>query len=181
MQPWCEKVSALLSEERFAHVLRVTALAYELALTNGYSEAELNATLLAGILHDCARELPPEQLFELAPPQSELEVEYPLTVHGRAGRKMAEQWGVTDEHVLTAIEGHVFGVAQDNRVGVCVYVADVSEPGRGVNAHVRELARTDLSAAYGLAVQTKVGYLRSVGKPIHPDTLLAYTETRPAR
>ena len=160
--------------------MRVTELAHELAVANGFTESEIRATLLAAVLHDSARELPAEQLFRLAPPGSQMEIDYPLTVHGRAARTMAEQWGVTDERVLSAIEGHVFGVREHNRIGVAVYVADVSEPGRKVNGHIRELAFKDLTAAYRLAVNAKVEYLRSVGKPIHPDTLQAYEETHPA-
>ena len=177
---WCAKVRALLTPERFGHVMRVTELAHQLALVNGFTESEIEATLLAAVLHDAARELSAEELFRLAPPHSQMEIDYPLTVHGRAARRMAEQWEVTDERVLSAIEGHVFGVREDNRIGVAVYVADVSEPGRQVNAHIRELALTDLKAAYRLAVRAKVDYLRSVGKPIHPDTLQAYEETHPA-
>ena len=62
---------------------------------------------------------------------------------------------------LNAIEGHVFGVPVGNRVGMAVYVADVSEPGRGVNADIRELAMSNLSRAYQQAVDSKVTYLRS--------------------
>lgn len=177
---WCAKVRDLLTPERFGHVMRVTELAHDLAVRNGFTESETQATLLAAVLHDAARELPAEEMFRLAPPRSEMEIDYPLTVHGRAARRMAELWDVTDERVLAAVEGHVFGVREDNRIGVAVYVADVSEPGRKVNAHIRELALTDLAAAYRLAVRAKVEYLRSVGKPIHPDTLQAYEETHPA-
>ena len=70
--------------------------------------------------------------------------------------------------------GHVFGVPADDEVGMAVYVADVSEPGRGVNAELRELALRDLAAAYRKAVVCKVEYLRDGGKAIHPSTMRAY-------
>ena len=173
---WCRKVRELLSSERFAHVMRVTELAEAIARANDFTASEVETTVLAAVLHDSARELPPGELFRLAPPRLQLEVEHPLTVHGRAGRKMAEQWGVKDEAVLSAIEGHVFGVSLDNRPGVAVYVADVTEPGRGVNHDIRELAFTDLNSAYCRAVHATVDYLNSVGKPVHPETMRVHGE-----
>lgn len=178
---WCRKVREQLSSERFAHVMRVTELAEAIGRANGFTPEELETTVLAAVLHDAARELPPAELFRLAPARLQLELEHPLTVHGRAGRKLAEQWGITDEAVLSAIEGHVFGVSLDNRPGVAVYVADVTEPGRGVNDDIRELAFTDLEAAYRRAVQVSVDYLNSVGKPVHPETMRVHGEVCSAR
>lgn len=170
----------MVSSDRFRHIQRVADLAEEIARANGFSEEEVRATLLAAILHDAARELPARSLLKLAPARVPVESEHPLTVHGRAGRRMAELWGVTDERVLQAIEGHVFGVDESNRIGVAVYIADVSEPGRNVNADIRSLAMQDLSAAYRLAVRAKVHYLTSVGKPVHPDTMRVYEAIGPA-
>jgi predicted HD superfamily hydrolase involved in NAD metabolism len=168
------RVERLVTPARFQHILRVVRLAESIAVGNRFDEGELRATATAALLHDAARDLPAEQLFRLAPPQCQMEKDHPLAVHGRAGRALAEEWGVRDVRVLRAISGHVFGVAPDDRVGMAVYVADVSEPGRGVNDDIRELAICDLAAAYRLAVDTKVGYLRSCGKAVHPETLKVY-------
>jgi len=167
-------VRAGVSDERFAHIERVVELAVRIGEANGFSPADLARVELAALLHDAARDLDDATLVRLAPPQNQVEVDHPLSVHGRAGRRMAEGWGVTDEAVLEAIEGHVFGVPLGNPVGTAVYVADVCEPGRGVNAALRELALTDLDAAYRQAVGVKVEYLRSCGKEVHPATLKAY-------
>lgn len=167
-------VRASVSDERFAHIERVVDLALRIGEANHFSPVELAKVELAGLLHDAARDLDDATLLRLAPPQNQVEVDHPLSVHGRAGRRMAEEWGVTDEVVLDAIEGHVFGVSPTNRVGTAVYVADVCEPGRGVNDAVRELALHDLDAAYRKAVAVKVEYLRTTGKVVHPATLKAY-------
>ncbi|MEX2534911.1 MAG: bis(5'-nucleosyl)-tetraphosphatase (symmetrical) YqeK [Trueperaceae bacterium] len=164
----------MVTPSRFQHILRVAHLAQSIAVGNGFNESERHATLLAALLHDAARDLPPEELFQLAPPGDELERGHPLSLHGRAGRRLAEQWGVRDERVLGAITGHVFGVDLNDRVGMAVYVADVSEPGRGVNDDIRELAICELAAAYRRAVDSKVRYLRSHCKAIHPETLKVY-------
>lgn len=174
--PYCERVRAALRPSRWEHVLRVAILAETIARANDFSEDEVRATSLAAVLHDAARDLPPERLMELAPPENEAERAHPLALHGRAGRALAASWGVMDARVLDAIEGHVFGVAPNDRIGMAVYVADVSEPGRGVNDEVRALAMTNLHRAYRRAVRTKVDYLRACGKEVHPKTLEVFDQ-----
>ena len=166
----------MVSEKRFEHIERVAILAETIARANDFNESDIRATSLAAVLHDVARDLPPQEMFTLAPPETELERDHPLSVHGRAGRKLAACWGVNDLRVLEAIEGHVFGVAHTNPIGMAVYIADVSEPGRGVNDDIRELAMTNLFRAYQRAVDSKVRYLQSKGKAIHPATLKVYRE-----
>jgi predicted HD superfamily hydrolase involved in NAD metabolism len=172
----CERVRTLVTPRRFEHIIRVAILAETIARANAFSAGEIRATSLAAILHDAARDLTTRELLRLAPPENELELEHPIAVHGRAARRLAESWGVGDERVLEAIEGHVFGVSKDNRVGMAVYVADVCEPGRGVNDDIRELAMRDLARAYRRAVDAKVRYLKGQGKAIHPITLSVHRE-----
>jgi len=167
---YCRRVRDLVSQDRFEHIRRVTETAVDIAIGNGLPETEVARVALAAILHDAARDLPDEELLRLAPPTSELEAAHPLMLHGRAGRRLAEAWGVTDATVLQAVEGHLFGVPPGHLVGMCVYVADVCEPGRGVNTDMRDLAMHDLEAAYKRAVAAKVEYLKATGKPIHPVT-----------
>lgn len=169
--PYCERVRPLVTPERWAHIERVAILAETIARANGFAGDELRATALAAVLHDAARDLPSSRLLELAPPKNDTERAHPMTLHGRAASALAASWGVNDPRVLDAIEGHVFGVPPGDRVGMAVYVADVSEPGRGVNDDVRELAMTNLPRAYRRAVRAKVAYLRSRGKVVHPTTL----------
>ncbi len=174
--PYCQRVRAMVSDERFQHIQRVAALADTIAIANDFDRGERRATALAALLHDVARDLDCERLLALAPPEHAVEVDDPLALHGRAGRAIAVSWGITDERVLNAIEHHVCGPRYGDRVAMAVYVADVTEPGRGVNADVRELALRDLARAYRRAVETKVRYLRSHGKAVHPRTLKVHDE-----
>ncbi len=176
LSAYCVRVRAMVSLERFQHVLRVARLAESIASANHFTPPEIEAVCLAAVLHDAARDLSSEELFELAPPENATEEGHPLSVHGRAARVIAERWGVHEADVLEAVEGHVFGVAPGNRVGVAVYIADVCEPGRGVNDDIRALALRDLDAAYARSVDSKVRYLRSKGKAVHPATLRVYEQ-----
>lgn len=174
--PYCERVKAQVGAKRFEHIVRVAILTETIAKANNFSDDEVRAASLAAILHDAARDLSAEEIFRLAPPLTELERANPMSVHGRAGRRLVESWGISDERILDAVEGHVFGVSKDNRIGMAVYIADVSEPGRGVNEDIRELAMKNLYRAYKRAVDSKVQYLRAKGKAIHPDTLRVHRE-----
>lgn len=176
LAPYCDRVRVRLSPERYAHVLRVAELAEQIALANRFDAGELRATCLAAVLHDVAREESPARLFELAPPESDLERSHPMALHGRAGRVVAEAWGVTDERVLDAIEGHVNGPRPGNRVAMALYVADVSEPGRGVNDDVRAMAMTNLERAFRRALEAKIRYLTGRGKAVHPRTLQVHDD-----
>jgi len=169
-----DRVRAMVTPRRFEHIERVARLTGKIARANGFSEEQERAAVVSALLHDAARDLSEEELFRLAPPRTELEKRYPLMLHGRASRALAAQWGVDDPVVLDAVEGHVFGVDPGNRVGMALYVADVSEPGRGVNEEIRNMALSDLYAAYRKAVVSKVEYLRAKNKPVHPATLDVY-------
>ncbi|MCL6525385.1 MAG: bis(5'-nucleosyl)-tetraphosphatase (symmetrical) YqeK [Thermaceae bacterium] len=167
-----QQVQQRVSPNRFAHILRVADLALEIARANGLDEEK---TYLAAILHDAARDMSPEQLIEQAPPENEVERSHPLALHGRVSRRLAEGWGVHDPEVLEAIEGHVYGVNPAHQIGMAVYVADSSEPGRGVNEDIRELAlKGALLEAYQRAVVSKVTYLQGKGITPHPRTVEAY-------
>lgn len=176
LQEYCERVKNNLSIKRFAHVLRVTQLASEIAISNKFSKKDYEATVLAAFLHDAARELSKEEMFAQAKPELEAEENHFMMLHGKAGRKLAKSWGVDDSFVLEAIEGHVLGVYPTNKVGMAVYIADVSEPGRGVNDEIRELAFLDLCSAYKQAINIKINYLQSKAIGIHPHTLKIYEE-----
>lgn len=168
---WDERVRLMVRPRRFEHVLRVAEVACRIARANGLDEARAYA---AGILHDIARDLPDSELLRLAPPECDIDRAHPLALHGRAARTLLERWGYTDRVVLEAVEDHTTGPRGGNPVAACVYIADVSEPGRGVNEDIRELALRDLNAALCRAIVSKVTYLQGRGIQVHPRTLLAY-------
>lgn len=175
LQAWIERVRDNVKPSRFEHIVRVADLAREIAAANGLDP---DRTYLAGVLHDLARDLPPEELLRLAPPESEMDANHPLAVHGRAARAILESEGFDDLEVLEAVEDHVTGPRSGNRLALAVYVADVSEPGRGVNDHIRKLAFSDLEEAYAEALFCKVTYLEAHDKPVHPRTRAAFERLR---
>ena len=181
---WQERVRLMVKPRRYEHVLRVADLACRIAQAAGLSSEQVAQTYAAGILHDIARDLPDSELLRLAPPECDIDRNHPLALHGRAARTLLEHWGYRDETVLCAVEDHTTGPrdGMNSVVAACVYIADVSEPGRGVNADIRELALRDLGAALRQSVHSKVTYLQGKGIQVHPRTLLAFhaLESAPA-
>ena len=177
---WEARVRLMVRPRRFEHVQRVAVLARQIAVANHLDDGQIERACAAGILHDIARDLPDAELLRLAPPECEIDALHPLALHGRAARTLLEHWGYRDEVVLEAVEDHTTGPRGGNPVSACVYIADVSEPGRGVNDDIRELAMHDLGAALNRAIVSKVTYLQGRGITVHPRTLTAYRALEPA-
>ncbi len=170
---WEERVRLMVRPRRFEHVQRVADLAAQIAQANG---ADVCRAYAGGILHDIARDMPDTELLRLAPPECSIDSLHPLALHGRAGRALLCRWGYDDPVVLEAVEDHTTGPRGGNPVAACIYIADVSEPGRGVNADIRELALHDLNAALERAIVSKVTYLQGKGIQVHPRTLRSYQD-----
>lgn len=173
-EKWEERVRLMVKPKRYQHVCRVASLAQEIARGNGLSKEEIQKAYFAGILHDIARDLPDSELLRLAPPECEIDAAHPLALHGRAAHTLLRHWGYDDDEVLEAVEDHTTGPRGGNLVSACVYIADVSEPGRGVNDDIRELAKHDLCAALSRSIASKVTYLQGRGIQVHPRTLKAF-------
>lgn len=176
---WEARVRLMVRPRRFEHVQRVATLAREIAVANGLSAEQIEQAYAAGILHDIARDLPDAELLRLAPPECDIDARHPLALHGRAARTLLDHWGYRDVTVLEAVEDHTTGPRGGNPVAACVYIADVSEPGRGVNDDIRELALRDLNAALSRAIVSKVTYLQGRGILVHPRTMTAYQALEP--
>lgn len=174
LETYQHNVKEMVSARRYAHIVRVMVLSEEIAKANHFNHRDRERTKLAALLHDAARDLSVEAIFQLCPPSCPMERDNPMSLHGQASAVLARQWGVKDTQVLDAIAGHVFGVSPHNHIGMAVYIADISEPARGVNEDIRDLAMHNLNEAYQQAVYAKICYLQSCGKAVHPQTLAAY-------
>lgn len=168
---WARRIQLMVKPRRFEHVLRVAELSHQIAQSNG-----LDADLAyeAGLLHDIARDISSTDLLKLAPPECPIDERHPLALHGRAGRALLEYWGYSNEDVLCAVEEHTTGPTPNRPISAVVYIADVSEPGRNVNHHIREMAFHDLQGALDLAIGSKVRYLMGRGIEVHPRTMKVF-------
>lgn len=165
-----------LSHGRFAHSVRVGQAARELGLRFGVDPDRCE---LAGLLHDCARELPVSRLNveaqALGLGLTYLEQMAPMPcLHGPVGAALARDEFAEhgDEALWSAIARHTVGAEAMTPLEQVVFLADAIEPGRGEAPYLAELRRAaevDLAHACRRAYDHTFEYLLRTGQPIHPD------------
>jgi predicted HD superfamily hydrolase involved in NAD metabolism len=179
-RPEAERLLAgCLSPGRLAHTHRVAAEAASLARRFGVPEQEAE---LAGLLHDCCRDLSAEAMLAAARrhgiPVSPLEARRPVgLLHGPVAA--AELAGQVSRAVAQAIARHTVGSSGMTVLDKVVYLADFCEPYRdfpGVD-DVRALARESLDAAVGTAARLSLLDLITRGRGVVPAALALYNET----
>ena len=161
-----------LGGKMLLHTLNVGYLSAHLA---GVFGCDKDKALIAGALHDCAKELPLDQQLELAKKYSgELFTEKKL-LHSPAGATFAkEQFGIEDPEILDAICYHTTGRGDMTLLEKIVYLADKIEPSRNYTdlTPIREAAEKDLESAMRMTAAAVKDKFVSQGRDIHPMTLL---------
>lgn len=127
-----DRLKEVLSPKRFKHSLGVMETAVKLAAQNGVDTKKAE---LAGLLHDCAREMTVEDILKICR-QNNIEVDdisliQPKLLHGPAGSIVArEVYGIEDEEILNAIYCHTTGRRNMSTLDKIIFLADYIEPGR---------------------------------------------------
>ena len=163
-----------LTPELFLHCSGVAETAARLAANLGYNESQAQ---LAGWLHDCARNTPPDELLLLAELHN-IETDsfsrtYPLLLHAPVGEVIAGSLGVTDEAVLEAIRCHTLGFPGMGMIARIVYAADKIEPGRtypGID-ELRQKVFEDFNTGLIAVVAQSINYVLWKKQSVHPLTL----------
>lgn len=180
-----EEMRSLLQESlktsRYEHSLGVAETAVALARRFGVDEKQAR---IAGLLHDCAREFPNENLIAEAEKRlimvEAIERQMPLLLHAYVGARLVrEKYGVDDAAVEQAIWRHTVGGAQMTKLDKIIWFADMIEPGRnypGVE-ELRALARTaGLDEMLLAGLTQSIIFVAQRGGLIHPATVLARNE-----
>ncbi|HBT20333.1 MAG TPA: phosphohydrolase [Peptococcaceae bacterium] len=162
---------------RFEHSKSVAEEAAVLAKKYG---ANVDAAMLAGLLHDYARDLPDSELLSIAEENNLVscwvEEKIPLLLHGPVGAVLIkEELGINDEEVLEAVSRHTTGAPDMGKIAKIVYLADSIEPLRkykGVE-NFRRLSRINLNIAVFEVMNSSIQYCISKNSLIHPFTLEA--------
>lgn len=171
------KLRKNLKGSRFIHTLGVEYTSVCLALKYG---EDLEKAELAGLLHDCAKELPEKKMIKICRNHSEkiskMEFEQPFLLHGKAGACIAkDKFGVEDEAVLNAIRYHTTGRPAMTLLEKIVFVADYIEPNRKKADRLPELRRlafVNLDEAVLRILEQTLDYLEKTGKQIDRHTMI---------
>jgi len=159
-----------LKKKRLLHTLNTGLLSAYLAKCHG---GDVDKALIAGAVHDCAKELPIEEQARLARIRSgDLFVEDKL-LHSPAGAVFyADTFDRDDEEILDAITYHTTGRGDMTLLDEIVFLADKIEPSRTYTdlSLMRKLAPEDLDGAARLCLESVVDKFRKKGRPVHPLT-----------
>lgn len=167
-----------LTEKRYDHVCAVRACAAELADIYGLN---LEKAELAGLLHDYARDMPPDELLRIGRARNlitcKVEEQFPVLLHGPVGAVMIEEeLGISEPQVLEAVALHTLAGPAMGRLAQVVYVADLIAAGRDFPEvdYLRNLAVTDLDQALLKCIASTIRNCLERGQLIHPQTIEAW-------
>jgi predicted HD superfamily hydrolase involved in NAD metabolism len=167
-----------LTPGRFEHSFGVMQVMRELAPLYGLNQSK---AMIAGILHDIAKEFAPDDLIKLANENGiSLRTEYdehPLFLHGPiSALYVAQKLAITDPYLLDAISRHSYlgdGVALSTSFCWCLRFADMLEPSRDWQDLKSQLRPLAYSGKLGEGAYTLVNWIipfhESLSLPIHPN------------
>lgn len=166
-----------VSEHRLQHILGVELLSIDLAKHYHLDE---NKAGQAGLMHDLAKFFKSSRLLEMAS-ANQIEIDpvcakNPHLLHADVSAIVArDEFGVTDEDVLSAIRNHTLGRPEMSDLSCVVFVADALEPNRGNTPELEALRQESFLNLYSGVYQTcnySLQYLLSSHLTIHPRTIL---------
>ncbi len=165
------KVKKELDRNRYEHTLGVMYTAGALAMRY---EEDIEKALIAGLLHDCAKCIPPDKKIKLCEKSgiriSEVERQNPGLLHAKLGAVLAKkEYDIHDMDIRNAIASHTTGRPGMSDLEKIIYIADYIEPGRAELPNmkmIRKLAFTDLDKCMYRLVKDSLIYLESKDIPI---------------
>ena len=163
-----------LSAKRFDHSKGVAKCAEKLA---DCYKADRTGAYIAGLLHDCAKELPLEEMISLTKgvDLEPMVFESKNLLHGPAGAVLAKKhFDITDD-IFDACFYHTVGKENMTLLTKIIFLADMIEPSRNFEGveEIRKLAFEDVDRAVVLAIDTTLKFLVKKGAKIYPGTIKA--------
>jgi len=173
----------LLSPQRWDHSTGAHDKALELAEKFGFSSADCEKAAVAGLLHDAAKLMSPQELFAYCDthglPIEESDRQAPQTLHPFVGAEMVcQKFGIDDADVLNAIRYHTTGRAGMSRVEKVVYIADKIEGNTRNPLYIqkmtskldfREPSSLDVTMLYIL--DSTIRFILEKNQVLHPRTV----------
>ena len=169
------KLQQSLNEKRYLHSIGVMDECEKLAL---HYEADVNKARIAGLLHDCAKNISQSEentlLNKYEIKLDDIQKQSHALVHGILGMYVArEKYNKNDEDIIDAIYWHTTGRAGMTLLEKIVFIADYIEPARTFDdtEEIRKNAYEDIDRAIVLSADSTIRYLLERKKLVHPLTL----------
>lgn len=173
-----DKLKKALNKKRYEHSLGVCEEAVKMAKRFG---ADAEKAYYAGLLHDCAKCLEPDEERMLCKKYSvELDEMTKLchpVAHAPLGAVVAKyEYGIDDCEILNAIRYHTVAWANMTLLDKIIYTADMIEPNRDFDGvdKLRKLAEEDINDVYFECVRQSLMHNIERKTIIHPNTLEAW-------
>ncbi|MDD3706371.1 MAG: bis(5'-nucleosyl)-tetraphosphatase (symmetrical) YqeK [Clostridiaceae bacterium] len=166
-----------ISSKRYVHSINVSKTAKKLA---ELYEADSAKAEIAGLVHDCARDLEKslqlKYLKEEGIEADELTMNIKELLHGPAAVHICKSvFAIEDEEILSAVRYHTTGKENMSLLEKIIYLSDFIEPERsfpGVE-ELRSIALKSLDEALLGAFNSSISYILSTNRFVHIDTILA--------
>jgi len=168
-----------LSQKRYEHSINVALMSQNLAKLYGEDAIKCE---LAGLLHDCAKEIPTDKMLQYINKSDIMYGSEFLTMkhiwHGFAGAFIAKEiFNIQDIDVLNAIKYHTVGRENMSNTEKIVFISDLTscEPSYNNIDKIRNTIKNlDLSEAYIYTLKESLKFLIQENKVIYKQTLDSY-------
>lgn len=165
--------------KRYEHTLGVAYTAAALAMNHS---VDINNTMIAGYLHDCAKQLSDEKKIHFCQKNNisitDAESKNPSLLHAKVGAYMAmNTYKIADKEIINAILNHTTGRPEMSDLEKIIFIADYIEPGRK-NApnltEIRKMAFVDLNKTMLMILRDTLEYLKVSNTVIDQKTQTTY-------
>ena len=164
-----------VSKSRYEHSLRTAEMCSKLCSLYKLDE---NLGYLMGISHDMCKNVDADTMLELTKldgePVSEIEMEKPGLLHGRAAAVLLERdFDFHDQRIIEAVANHTFGKVSMGDYAKVLFVADKVEPGREhiTSDYLKELFKLSINRACEKVLQENIDFLNKKGRKIAPESI----------
>lgn len=170
-----EKLRNTLEPKRFAHSVNVMNTAIKLAEYHG---ADIEKAGIAGLLHDCAKNYPKDELYSLC---SKFGVELDDVakkeaglIHGIVGAHLLkDEYEVDDAEIFDAVYYHTIGKPDMPLLTKIIFIADCIEPMRKAPwvDDVRRAVYDDIDKALIIQLDNTISSVLRKGTLLHTNTV----------
>jgi predicted HD superfamily hydrolase involved in NAD metabolism len=171
-----DKLNAMITPLRVKHSLNVEELGLKLAKAYKADEGVISK---AALLHDCAKEMPNDELLAMAVSNelvySDTLFRNPHLLHPLVGAIVAHViFDIEDPRILQAVASHTLGRPEMTLEEKIIFASDYCELGRSFNMDdIRKELEFNLDSAILMILNRKIARTLAKNRELAPESVLA--------